>query len=114
MPKLSLIRVSVENLRGYYSTALRLDRPRTILVGPNNSGKTSVLRLISWVLNELSDDLIHQKRSLSPKEQRLLLPARDARHRARRLTFRAFVEDARSWSKFGCTREGLVDLRVNV
>lgn len=108
------MRVSVENLRGYYSTTLRLDRPRTILVGPNNSGKTSVLRLISWVLNDLTDDLVDQKRSLSADEQQLLLPARDARHRARRLTLRVFVEDARSWSKFGCTREGFVDFRLNV
>ena len=38
--------VTVENLRGYSYNSLSLDRQCHVLVGPNNSGKTSLLKLL--------------------------------------------------------------------
>jgi predicted ATP-binding protein involved in virulence len=39
--------LSLRNFRGFESLALSLDRPVTVLVGANGSGKTSVLRAIA-------------------------------------------------------------------
>lgn len=114
MATVSLKGVSIENLRGYYSATLQFDRPRTLLVGPNNSGKTSILRLLNWVTNEIGDDLISQRRQLSVDEEQLLLPARDARHRARRFILHVNVSDARSWPKFRSDGYGNTSLRVNI
>src|SRR5690606_19419251 len=114
MSAITLSSITIENLRGYYNARLTLDRPRTMLVGPNNAGKTSILRLLNWVVNEIDEAIAFQRRPMSLAEQQLLLPARDARHKARRLILSVRMSDARSWSKFACTREGIADLRVNI
>lgn len=114
MVSVELTDILIENLRGFYSAQLNIERPRTILVGPNNSGKTSLLRLLNWTINELDEDLLYQRRRISEVESQLLLPARDARHRARRLTLYLRVHDARSWTKFGCDSNGEVSLRINI
>ncbi len=31
--------------------SLQLTRPITVLVGPNDSGKTSILRILDWLFN---------------------------------------------------------------
>ena len=110
---LSIDSVQVENLRGYYSAALTLTRRRILVVGSNNAGKTSILRLLNWVINQLDEELACQRRTLSPEEQALLLPRREARHRARRLTLTVKVDDGRSQRKFDCVG-GRATLRVNV
>ena len=114
MGELSLVGAEIENLRGYNYASLHLDRSRTLLVGPNSSGKTSVLRLISWVLNELDPDLLNRSRPLTREERAFLLPARDGRHRARRLSLKVRVGDRRSWTRFKCDKDGIGTLRVNL
>lgn len=114
MTTVLLNRVDVENLRGYYAASLSLSRQKTVIVGPNNSGKTSVLRILDWVFNRLDDDLLNQRRKLTDDERMLLLPARDTQHRARRLTLVLSVPDKRSHAKFGCNPDGSTELRFNI
>lgn len=114
MMELELTDVLIENLRGFYSAEINIDRPKTLLVGPNNSGKTSLLRLLSWAINDLDEDLLFQRRTITESESKLLLPARDARHRARRLTLYIYVSDGRSHKKFSCDNDGYATLRINV
>lgn len=114
MPPIVLERVEVENLRGFYKASLSIDRPRTLIVGPNNSGKTSILRLLDWAVNRVDEDVLMQRRSITRSEQDLLLPARETRHRARRLQLALRLTDRRSWRKFGCDATGRTTLRLNI
>lgn len=109
----SLCGIHVENLRGFRSTTFDLGRPVTLLVGPNNSGKTSLLRLLNWALNDADDILVRGQRSLTPDEQALLLPARDTRGSARRLTLLVSVADGRRHKKLHA-KDGVVRLRYRV
>jgi energy-coupling factor transporter ATP-binding protein EcfA2 len=106
--------VRIENLRGFYDTSISLKNPRTLIVGPNNSGKTSLLRLLDWVLNELEPDDLRKGVTQSEEILAGVLPARQTRHRARRITLYLRLADGRSWTRFGCDSEGRVRLRVNV
>jgi len=105
--------VRVENLRGYSRAQLPLDRPKILLVGKNNSGKTSILKLIDWLLNRL--DLEAVKRGTSPNhdELKFLLPARNTRNRARRLWLNVKIDDARRHRRFKCDK-GIASLRINL
>lgn len=114
MASFELTEVRLENLRGYYNARLSLTADRILIVGPNNSGKTSVLRLLNWALNELDVDALERNEPPPSDQLEFLLPARDARHRARRLALEVHVTDGRSWSKFGCNDNGKTTLRLNV
>jgi hypothetical protein len=105
--------VQVENLRGYTSTYLPLDRRTTVVVGRNNSGKTSILRLLDWVLNTLSVEDVRKHWSIPDEVAAFLLPARDARHKARRLTVLVGISDGRSHRRYSCA-DGIASLRINV
>lgn len=96
----SVTAIQVENLRGFRRAELDLTRGVTILVGPNNSGKTSLLRLLEWVFNGASDDLLRGERDLTAEEQSLLIPARNTRGGARRLVLRVSIEDGRRHARF--------------
>ena len=108
-----LVGVRAENLRGYTNTYLPLDRPRTVIVGRNNSGKTSVLRLLDWLLNRAPTAAFSPSWILPPESEEFLLPARETKHKARRLTLYIRVSDGRSHEKFRCTK-GIAELRLNV
>ena len=114
MSDLSIQEIKIENLRGYFSTSLNFERNRTIIVGPNNSGKTSFLKLLSWVINDLNILQETEKKLLSEEDKQFLLPARDTRHRARRFTLNIKVHDGRSHEKFNCNNEGVAILRINI
>lgn len=105
--------LTIENLRGFRRTVIPLDGEKTFLVGPNNAGKTSILRTLDWIFNGVDEDLLRGRRGLSEQESLLLLPARDSRQRARRLTLRVRIPDGRRARRFGAI-EGCVDLRLNV
>lgn len=95
-----IIGLEVENLRGFRQTSLSLERDMTVLVGPNNSGKTSLLRLLDWAINGDTDDLLNGLRELTPAEEELLLPARDTRGSARRLILLVRIADGRTARRF--------------
>lgn len=108
-----IIDVTADNLRGYTSTTLPLDRTTTLIVGQNNSGKTSVLRLLDWLMNTVDLSSLKPTWMLPGGEQRFLFPARRTRHQARRLTLRLRVDDGRSHRRFGCVN-GVATLRLNL
>jgi hypothetical protein len=81
----TLLSVEIENLNAFGHTSLALDRDRTVIVGPNNSGKTALLTLVDWLLNRATDDELRGG-GLRPESQEVLLPARETRNQARRLS----------------------------
>lgn len=108
-----IVGVRAENLRGYRSTSLVLDRRVSVLVGPNNSGKTSIFRLLSWVLNDLNIDDLASEWQLPRDVCEFMLPARETRHRARRLTIDIRIADGRMHRKYQCVG-GVAQLRFNI
>lgn len=106
-------KVQVENLRGYSKCTMNLARKKTMLVGRNNSGKTSILRMVSWLLNDAPSDLLQNSQNLTNDVIEFLVPARKTRNRARRLTLWVSVPDARSHSRYRCVN-GQAQLRLNL
>jgi len=102
----------MENLRGYEDAALPI-APFSVLVGPNNHGKSSILRVADWLLNAAKDDVLRGDRPLSPEDMALLLPANQTKHRARRFSLIVRFDDARKARTFA--GEGHVaQLRLSV
>jgi energy-coupling factor transporter ATP-binding protein EcfA2 len=110
---ISLCGLEVENLRGFRRTALDLTRGVTILVGPNNSGKTSLLRLTDWALNSADTDVLLGQRDLTTDEESLLIPARNTRGGARRLVLQVRIPDGRRHHRF-FAEKGISRLRFRV
>ena len=106
-----LVGVEIDNLRGFSHAALTLNRPLTLLVGPNNAGKTSLLRLLHWALTDLEDDLPEGRRKLNSDECALLLPSRETRGAARRLTLKVAIPDGRRARRYKAVR-GVAHLRL--
>lgn len=98
------------SIRGFESTTLDLSRQNTVLVGPNNSGKSSLLRILDWVMNDADESLFRAGRTLSPAERQLLIPARPSAG-VHRITLRVLVPDQRHARRFGAT-DHYVDLRI--
>jgi energy-coupling factor transporter ATP-binding protein EcfA2 len=105
--------VEIENLRGFRRARLDLTRDLILLVGPNNSGKTSIFRLLDWLLNAADEDVLTGRRELSLSEQQLLIPARNTRGGARRITLRVEMRDGRRHARF-FVKDGLARLRFRV
>lgn len=108
-----LTSIQVANLRGFRDATLPLRDGLTLLVGPNNSGKTSILRLLDWVLNQATDETLTGEARLTEEELRLLLPARETRNAARRLVLAVRVFDGRRQRRFSC-RGDIAQLRVGL
>ncbi|WP_169741788.1 ATP-dependent nuclease [Nocardioides aequoreus] len=106
-------RVEIENLRGFKRVAIDMTHRSRFLVGPNNAGKTSLLRILDWSLNRADAALLTGARGLSDQEARLLLPAADAAGRARRISIRIRVSDLRVARGFRA-KEGVAQLRLKV
>ncbi|MGJ8721077.1 MAG: ATP-dependent nuclease [Salinibacterium amurskyense] len=106
--------IKLENIRGFTTSTFRLSDRNVVLIGENNAGKTSLLRIIDWIINSLDQLLLDGKRQLTPEECDLLLPARPTANRARRLSIGVFVSDGRSGARFGADRENLVTLRIQI
>ncbi|MBF4577884.1 ATP-dependent endonuclease [Frondihabitans sp. VKM Ac-2883] len=103
--------IRLENIGGFTTTDFNLEND-ALLIGENNSGKTSLLRSINWVLNDLDDQLLIGRRDLTHAEEQLLLPARATRNRARRIFLRVHISDGRSAKKFGADQAGIAEVRI--
>jgi hypothetical protein len=106
-----LVGVAVANLRGFENTSLEFGDGMTLLVGPNNCGKTSILRLLNWFLNEAARTTLVSGAPLTEAEAEVLLPARPVGKRARRLTLRIAITDGRTRRRYPATGE-FVELRM--
>src|SRR5215216_6050553 len=111
--QLDLRSVQLANLRGFRQATLPLSDGLTLLVGANNSGKTSVLRILNWILNEAHEDTLMGEKQLAADELRLLLPARETRNAARRLVLGIRILDGRRRSRFQCVGD-TAHLRVSL
>jgi energy-coupling factor transporter ATP-binding protein EcfA2 len=111
--QLELRSVQIANLRGFRDATLPLSDGLTLLVGANNSGKTSILRILNWILNEADESTLMGDAQLTERELRLLLPARETRNAARRLVLGIRVLDGRRRSRFQCVGD-TAHLRVSL
>jgi predicted ATP-dependent endonuclease of OLD family len=50
--------IRVENIRGFDNMVMAVGERNAVLVGPNNAGKTSVLRILDWVFNSADPALL--------------------------------------------------------
>jgi ABC-type transport system involved in cytochrome c biogenesis ATPase subunit len=107
---MQLTSIRLENVGGFTTTEFDMSRNR-LLIGENNSGKTSLLRTIDWLFNTLDAHLLEGRRDLTTMESNLLLPARDTRNRARRIFVRVAIPDGRSARKFGAI-DGFAEIRI--
>lgn len=103
-----IVGIDFAHLRGYSTATLAL-APRLLLVGPNNSGKSSLFALLRWVF-EAELGAVRGDRALRDDELRTLLPSRDSRGKARRLTLLVRVEDGRRHVRFNC-EDGIARIR---
>lgn len=103
--------IEIENLRGFQRAFLPFEQSCLILVGKNNSGKTSVLRLLDWIFNRLDLDALENSNKVSIDDQKFLLPARKTGNKARRIWVRVRVEDARRHRRFKC-ENGIATIRI--
>lgn len=110
---IDLISIRYQNVRGFYDTTLPLQNEKILIVGRNHAGKTSALLLLAWVINDVQLDGQSHQRVLNVEEQNLLLPARNARHRARRITLKVAISDGRIARRYeGGMENGFVILRI--
>ncbi len=72
--QVELLAIEVSNLRGFSEARLALREGVVLLVGPNNTGKTSILRLLDWVLNRADESVLLGHRQISSEEYDLLGP----------------------------------------
>ncbi|HEX6667767.1 MAG TPA: AAA family ATPase [Solirubrobacterales bacterium] len=103
--------MSVVNLRGFKETSIELGDGLTLLVGPNNSGKTSFLRLLNWLFNEARIETLGGEVPITDDESDLLLPARPTRNQARRLTLEVEISDRRTLRRYAQNGEN-AELRM--
>ncbi len=108
--KLRLLELSIQNLRGFTEASLHLVSPVVFLIGPNNAGKTSFFKLMDLMFNR---DLDREFGSVSDELMAELMPARETRNAARRLTLRIQVDDGRRHKKLDC-KDGVATLRLSL
>lgn len=108
----SLVGLGVENVRGFTNAYLPLASDLIVLVGPNNSGKSSLLRMLQWIFT-VDDLALRGERPLSEDEQGLLFPARSTGNRARRLVLYVWISDRR-YRRFRSDQDGIATLRFRL
>lgn len=108
---LQLRALRVENLRGFHNSRLAITE-KVVLVGENNAGKTSILRLLDFLFHADEESLAGEK-ALSQSDLDFLEPRRETRGKARRLTLEIAVTDGRRQRRFGCIA-GVCSLRFTL
>ncbi|MDE3721463.1 ATP-binding protein [Nocardiopsis sp. N85] len=107
---MELVGVRLENVGGFQAAEFDMKGNR-LLIGENNSGKTSLLRICDWLFNVADAALLSGRRRLSENERLLLVPARATRNKARRLILRIFIPDGRAGRRFNAVN-GVCELRI--
>lgn len=60
--------IRLENIGGFQTAEIEINENR-LLVGENNSGKTSILRILDWIINVADSDLLYGRRPLGEAEK---------------------------------------------
>ncbi len=111
---IELVAMEAENIRGHTHARLDLSSDRILLVGRNNSGKTSALLLLNWLFNLCKRDVLEGKENPSSTDLDILLPARNTRNKARRLTLHVRITDGRRRRRFKCNKQGIALIRIGI
>lgn len=111
---IELVGIQFENVRGFYNSYLPLEDEKTLIVGRNHAGKTSGLLLLAWFINDADPKRLAKQDNINFHEQQMLLPARHAHHRARRITLEIYIPDKRRHQRFQCDDSGVTALRIGV
>jgi hypothetical protein len=106
--------VGVSRLRGFRDASLTVPERVAFLVGPNNSGKTSILQILDWTLNHAKRATLFSEEDLTSEETALLVPASPSAGRGRRVTLKVKVDHKGSQGRYGCDRNGLATVRIGV
>ena len=104
--------IEIENLRGYSKTSLRL-RPLTILVGENNQGKSSLLKMFEWVMRS-RHEFWASDRELSDLDFDFWHPANNTKHKARRFSMILRFGDGRAARPYGLRRGDTILWRLAI
>jgi hypothetical protein len=105
--------LQISRLRGFRDATLRIPDRVSFLVGPNNSGKTSALRILDWALNRAEEETLMGHQTLTADESALLIPATSTGGRGRRLTLGIEVDHRGSQRRYDClTAGGIASLRI--
>ena len=110
--EIELVSVQYQNVRGFYDATLPLDNSKSLIVGRNHAGKTSAFLLLSWLINEANPDRLLNNDKLTEQECALLLPARSARHTARRISLTVQFSDGRKARPFDPIGDKMAMLRI--
>lgn len=105
--------IQFENVRNFTNATLDLSKPTNILVGRNNSGKTSALKILDWIFNGPSIDELWDD-EFTDEHHDILIPARNSQKKARRVTLYVKITDGRSKKKYLCDKKGICVLRFKV
>jgi predicted ATPase len=110
----SIQAIRLQNIRGFSDTSLDLDRNKTVFVGENNAGKSSLLLILDWIFNRLQ---MTELEAASPCTEsiEILRPARETGKQARRIEIRVQIDDGRTRNRFkeGAVEDNLILLRIN-
>lgn len=111
---ISIQSIKLQNIRGFTDASMDLTRQKTVFVGENNAGKSSLLLILDWVFNRLHLEELETKFPSSESIE-TLRPARETGKQARRIELRIRIKDGRTRKKFqdGIVEDDLVLLRVN-
>ena len=110
---MQIVSFEVSNLRGYKNARLAV-RDLVLLVGDNNQGKSSMLSLASWLINDADPQLLLGNRTLTELERAFLVPANRTTSRSRRFTISVAFVDGRRGRKFGQQSHTPAQLRLSV
>ena len=109
---IELVNIRYQNVRGFYDATLPLENTKSLVVGRNHAGKTSAFLLLSWLINEADPERLSKCDELTEYERTLLLPARSARHKARRISLTVQFADGRKARPFEPIGEKRAMLRI--
>ncbi|MBU3557197.1 AAA family ATPase [Polynucleobacter sp. Ross1-W9] len=105
--------IAVENLRSYTSTKLDI-KNLTVLVGENNEGKSSLLKMLTRFMSIEENFWIGRPLDLNDQEIEFWYPANEAKHKARRFTIGVKFLDGRTARGFNLKKGETTKLRFGI
>lgn len=111
--RVDLIGISLEGVHGFDHAYLPLTQLPIVLAGPNNSGKSALLRILHWVFTDVDENLISGARTLRAEERALLQPARPRQGLAQRVSLWVQLHHGSSRRAYDNT-DGTAVLRLHV
>lgn len=103
-----------ENIRGFDKCSIDLSKEKLVLIGRNNSGKSSLLLLLDMLINKIDVEALKRKENASKLIWETLQPARKTGSKPRRISLNLKLTRESEIKYYGANRKGLVRLRVGM